>query len=117
MPAIEDSATETSPLLPKSNGLNNVPARPIEPSGGIAPGVPGPDDVRTRSEQEEDLEGQDGEGSDNGQPVPVEGMPEVKKQMKYLFPALGIGVRASYTRCSLHAEELNRYFSQLLTRQ
>jgi hypothetical protein len=97
MSATHDGPTETSPLLPNAGRSIHAPTQsiePIEPSGGIVPGAPGPgrDESRTPSDDDEDIEGQ-GDGADsNGYIAPYEGMPDVKKQMIYLFPALGIGV-------------------------
>ncbi|KAK3217371.1 hypothetical protein GRF29_1g2802373 [Pseudopithomyces chartarum] len=75
---------ETSPLLPKP--LQTVSPHPIAEDSSIAPDDPyehGPDDV-----DGDQLERQ----PSNGDASLHQGMPEVRKRMKYIFPAICIGV-------------------------
>lgn len=75
--------TETSPLLPKQQ--QNV--IPIDPGSGIAPegaGFP----IDDEGEDGRDIERQGG----NGDSYKHQGMPEIRKRMKYIFPAIAIGV-------------------------
>jgi hypothetical protein len=80
--------SETSPLLPKPVGSpSDATTPPIEPSSAIAPGGPqlhdGPDE-----HDGGDIERQ----VSHGDTPKHQGMPEVKKRMKYIFPAIAIGV-------------------------
>jgi hypothetical protein len=86
--------TEHSPLLPRPSTVeeskSNIPAKhPVDPSGGIVPtGI---------DSYEEDREASRGPDIENGSaedasPVPYAGLPEMKKQMKYILPAIAIGV-------------------------
>jgi hypothetical protein len=69
--------SETSPLLPKPV----QEAQPIDAGVGIAPeGANAGDD--------EDIERQ----ASHGDAFKHQGLPEVKKRMKYIFPAIAIGV-------------------------
>ncbi|KAF2796070.1 MFS general substrate transporter [Melanomma pulvis-pyrius CBS 109.77] len=80
---------ETSPLLPPK------PDRHVDPSNGIAPGGAEIYDERDESsdEQEGDEDGGDVERQvSNGDTVKHQGMPDVKEKMKYIFPAIAIGV-------------------------
>jgi hypothetical protein len=82
--------SETSPLLSKSDHTRHDVSHPIDASGGLVP--EGADPYEDNDEPEgEEMDGEDVERQNNG-PKTHEGMPEVKKQMKYLMPALGIGV-------------------------
>jgi hypothetical protein len=92
--------TETSPLLPKAGDHRDVPRHPVDPSGGLVPAGADAYQPNTESEAEEeedendggDVERQTSQASD-GRSRQFDGMPEVRKQMKWLFPAMGIGVR------------------------
>jgi hypothetical protein len=92
--------TETSPLLPKPGSLRDAPQHPVDPSGGIVPEGADPYRPNAGSEAEEEDDGGDVERqtthTSNGQTKQFEGMPEVRKQMKWLFPAMGIGVCLYY---------------------
>jgi hypothetical protein len=94
--------SETSPLLShghKKRALKYLEPHPIDPSGGIAPEGADPyddhddayyaqnrDDVgANRGNIGDDVEGQ-------SPAKQYEGMPEVKKQMKFILPAVAIGV-------------------------
>lgn len=72
---------ETSPLLPKV--LDN--AKTVDPSSGIVPGAANP---HINPEQD----GGDIERQTSGDTSKHQGLPEVRKRMKYIFPALAIGV-------------------------
>ena len=79
--------TETSPLLPKKDDSW------IEPSAGIAPA----NDTSTQDAAQQTRNDQD-ESTLERQPSAedrqklYEGMPEIMKQMKFIIPAVGIGV-------------------------
>lgn len=83
--------TETSPLLGRE------PYEVIEPSDGIAPeGIHGIDDHGTFESNGQAVDG-DGESlerqaSEHDRLKQYEGLPEVKKRMKYIMPALSIGI-------------------------
>lgn len=84
-----EHATETSPLI--SNAI-----RSIEPGDGLAPAaaitgvaVTGNGTFEPNGKATEDgLEGQDGTDDQSKH----QGLPEVMKRMKYIFPAVAIGV-------------------------
>lgn len=82
--------SETSPLLPKPR--DNSPP-PIDPGSGIAP--EGPDARVNGGQDEEDIERQ----ASDGDSTKHQGLPEVRKRLKYIFPAIAIGV--SRTLCAL----------------
>jgi len=97
MSSSNGAPTETSPLLAKSKSLQEVDPIPIDPGAGFAPeGIhssesdledgapPGADDTDGG-----DLERQ---VTNEGRIKQYEGMPEVKKKMKYILPAVAIGV-------------------------
>lgn len=89
--------TETSPLLGKPND------QIADPGDGLATVVPEPYDETDveDNDDEPDLERQ----SSNGEAFKHQGLPEVRKRMKYIFPAIAIGVSGL----------LHRYQKQLLT--
>jgi len=85
-PSDHEQTSETSPLLPKdSSTARNV--TPIDPGEGIAPdaGQASEEAVQDGSEIERQT-------SAEGRQKQYEGMPEIRKQMKYIMPALAIGV-------------------------
>jgi hypothetical protein len=82
--------SETSPLLSKTGHTRHDASHPIDASGGLVP--EGADPYEDHDEpDDEEMDGGDIERQNSG-PKAHEGMPEVGKQMKYLMPALGIGV-------------------------
>ncbi|KZM19571.1 uncharacterized protein EKO05_0004029 [Ascochyta rabiei] len=78
--------TETSPLL----GERDQDGLPVDPDNSIAPAGPAPYDETDAedNETETDLERQ----PSNGDSFKHQGLPEVRKRMKYIFPAIAIGV-------------------------
>ena len=85
---VKDTPSETSPLLSKSSSTDDADTiRGVEASVGITP--EGPDAGQTQRADGSSLERQ---SSNEGRLKQYEGMPEVKKRMKYTFPALSIGV-------------------------
>ncbi|KZF26225.1 MFS general substrate transporter [Xylona heveae TC161] len=93
MPSSEDiPPTETSPLLAKSD--DGIP-KPSHASNGVIPNaaISAPAGASDSiSGHGEDVEQQGGEDEDNGSKAKAEGMPEVKKRMKYILPAIAIGI-------------------------
>jgi hypothetical protein len=88
-PLTTDQPTETSPLLPRSDQQNTeIATPPIDASSGIAPEGAEVHDA-TSAIDGGDLE----RHASNGETSRHVGMPEVKKRMKYIFPAVAIGVR------------------------
>ncbi|KAF2270942.1 vacuolar basic amino acid transporter 2 [Lojkania enalia] len=80
--------TETSPLLPKSDPPS---VHPIDPSNGIVPEGDNPHEDRgglDRESDDGDIERQVGDGDISKH----KGLPDVKRRMKYIFPAIAIGV-------------------------
>ncbi|TKA55103.1 hypothetical protein B0A49_10823 [Cryomyces minteri] len=108
MPEHEVSATETSPLLPKNaSSLQSVPSKTIEPSDGRAPNgaiangsLNKPSSLSSSSASTHssdsidggDLERQSTTASAADRKRKAEGLPDVKKKMKYILPALAIGI-------------------------
>ncbi|KAF1842374.1 uncharacterized protein K460DRAFT_409788 [Cucurbitaria berberidis CBS 394.84] len=75
-------STETSPLLPKP--VEN--AHLIDTSIGVAPGAAGTQDDNENDGGDIERQVSHGDSSKH------QGLPEVKKRMKYIFPAIAIGV-------------------------
>lgn len=95
MPVNEIGPSESSPLLDEeTNGDHNSAYKSTThvPSSNI----------EGRRLDDEDLEGQglsadrEDSGDSEGRQEQFEGIPEVKKFMKYILPALGIGVSQRY---------------------
>jgi hypothetical protein len=89
---MSNSATETTPLLPKSKPLKEVPPIPIEPGrGSISENLdPSEDGNQTIDDSDENNLERQATGEDRSKLY--DGMPEVRKLMKYIFPAIAIGV-------------------------
>lgn len=83
---LQSEPTETSPLLGKPDQNGQV----IATSDGLIPVVPEPCDETDQEDDdnERDLERQ----ISNGSAFKQQGLPEVRKRMKYIFPAIAIGV-------------------------
>lgn len=93
--APNSAPSETTPLLskPYDDDLARVNSHPIDPSAGLVPGGADPyesdeGDV-VAEENGGDLERQLTNGSTAKRHT---GMPEVKAKMKYILPAIAIGV-------------------------
>ncbi len=83
-----EEATETSPLIAKSS----VPD-PVGTANGIPPSTTEANGLgRVDQKPAEDEERQQ---SDPERAAQYQGMPEVKAKLKYILPAIGIGVRLS----------------------
>lgn len=82
----DQSPTETSALLPKTQVL---PEPGIAPEGELPTGAVTNGDANgsAKAQDEESLHDEGGRGAQ------FEGMPEVRARLKYIFPALAIGVR------------------------
>lgn len=83
--------TETSLLLPKPDHLSEIPPHPVDLSAGLVPGGADPYENEHNDEAEDggDIERQ---VSNNDRLRQYEGLPEVRKKMKYIIPAVAIGV-------------------------
>lgn len=79
--------SETSPLLANPDLTTT---QPLSPGNGIAPELHDETDVEEDG-NEPDLERQ----PSNGESFKHQGLPEVRKRMKYIFPAIAIGVCVS----------------------
>jgi hypothetical protein len=79
--------TETSPLL----GTPQQHGQLIDPGDGVAPAglIPYDETDVGGDASGDDLERQ----PSNGDSFKHQGLPEVRKRMKYIFPAIAIGVR------------------------
>lgn len=89
----EQPDTETSPLLSKGN------SGPVDAGGGVAPDGPQTriDESHSTFEENDETTSNDGpalERQESGlnRVKQYEGMPEVRKQLKFILPAVGIGV-------------------------
>lgn len=77
--------TETSPLLPKPNRQPSESTTPlVHPCDGVTP-------KDAAHEDGGDIERQ----VSNGDTSKHQGLPEVKRRMKYIFPAIAIGVSST----------------------
>lgn len=75
---------ETSPLLQRTpDGLQILPPQPLDPNAETLP--------EDNGEGEGDLERQISNVSEGGLNK-YKGLPEVKKRMKYILPAVAVGV-------------------------
>jgi len=79
-------ATETSPLLGKPTTILPDPA---DAPNGAPPGIVGTN--RQSYEDPKPVEDEESQRNEDRTPQ-YEGMPEVKKKLKYILPAIGIGV-------------------------
>ncbi|KAF2837038.1 MFS multidrug transporter [Patellaria atrata CBS 101060] len=92
-PLLAESNNHTATLLPTTSAAEFIEAQSVEPGAGIAPEAPYPHgDYHDAA-----IDGATHEDAEDQRSIPeriaqYEGMPEVKKQMKYIFPALGVGV-------------------------
>lgn len=83
---VDGGASETSPLLPKPTSL----LEPADaPNGALPNGIGGSDHAHddTKSVDQEEAH-----TDEEGRERQYQGMPEVKKQLKYIVPAIAIGV-------------------------
>lgn len=81
----QHQATETSPLLAQSSMPD-----PIGTANGIPYSVIGANGYRREDQKSADDE--ESQPSDGERTTQYEGMPEVKAKLKYILPAIGIGV-------------------------
>jgi hypothetical protein len=81
MASSDGTATETTPLLPEPQSTQTS----VESADGLAPDGAIADGCTDGADVERQTDGEDTQKQ-------YEGMPEVKKNMKYIFPALAIGV-------------------------
>ena len=100
----EPAATESSPLLlpkaardpPKSKaGPNGAPIDNVETNGHL-------DSAAKPTSEEEEPDEDDREAQ-------FEGMPEVKKNFKYIVPAIAIGVSSCHLGLVYHRLECHRF--------
>ena len=94
MVADHEEPSETSPLLAKpadAAPASGVGVDSVQVNGDAANGHAN-GTVKPGGDEEE---GQDGNGAG---PQPYQGMPEVRKQLKFILPAIAIGVRNKSTR-------------------
>lgn len=87
MTAEHDEPSETSPLLAKP--ADAAPASGVGVNGVQVTGDAASVHVTGTVKAGDDEERQNGNGAG---PQPYQGMPEVKKQLKYILPAIAIGV-------------------------
>jgi hypothetical protein len=85
-------ATETSPLLSHTSDAYEQPRRAIDPRTSVIHDEADTCDEHTSSGSSEDDGGSVERRASNGDTSKHQGMPEVKKRMKYIFPAVAIGV-------------------------
>lgn len=105
----QHSPTETSPLLGAQ-----VNAQIIDPSVGIAPA--GVEDYNDTDVEEDNDEGDLERQPSNGETFKHQGLPEVKKRMKYIFPAIAIGVSKYHEPLNWAETKCDRSSSPLQTR-
>jgi hypothetical protein len=86
-PTIIARQSETTPLLPKPD----QDAHPIDAGVGIAPEGPDGGDIERQTS--------------HGDAFKHQGMPEVRKRMKYIFPAICIGVSKHFLHYQLQLQK------------
>lgn len=102
---VKDAPSETSPLLPKRTK--------VIPESAQAPSRIAPDGLVTDGHPEEGTTSIDEEqGQSNGKDRNKEhqGLPQVKKQLRYIVPAVSIGVQSTCLAKRGREAERNRYF-------
>ncbi|KAK8238015.1 vacuolar basic amino acid transporter 2 [Phyllosticta capitalensis] len=82
--------TEDSPLLYNPDGLRFVPPRPIDSRAGTFDSREG--ETPGDGQEEDDLERQISNESHGGTSKHYEGLPEVKKRLKFILPAVAVGI-------------------------
>lgn len=106
----QSEPSETSPLLGKPSQNGQL----VDPSDGIAPAGP---EVNDDTDVEEGHDGQDLERlPSNGSAFKQQGLPEVRKRMKYIFPAIAIGVSSTMNIAPRVQAEKSRCSSLLQTK-
>ena len=86
MTAGSDHASETSPLLPKA---------PPTPSDGSQAALPSATDTNGSIDDPKKTQDEERQQDDEDREVQYQGMPDVRKKLGYILPALAIGVRLS----------------------
>jgi hypothetical protein len=84
--------TETSPLLPKPDPPSEIPPHPVDLSAGLVPEGADPYENEQHNDEAEDGGVVERQVSNNDRLKQYEGLPEVRKKMKYIIPAVAIGV-------------------------
>lgn len=84
--------TETSPLLPKPDHLSEIPPHPVDLSAGLVPEGADPYENEQHNDEAEDGGVVERQVSNNDRLKQYEGLPEVRKKMKYIIPAVAIGI-------------------------
>ena len=79
--------TETSPLIPKSR--STLPQPPDAPNGTLPNGISSNGHAQ---EYNKSVDEEEALGDEEGRERQYQGLPEVRKQLKYILPAVGIGV-------------------------
>lgn len=112
--AFNGQPTETSPLLKKTA------PQPIEPSNGIAPdaaiangSVQENGSIHSTRDGEGDVEAGDTDAADKTNAQETEGIEHMKSRMKYIFPALTIGVLLSAADQTIIVSSYGRIGSEL----
>ncbi|KAK7544346.1 membrane transporter [Phyllosticta citribraziliensis] len=105
--------TEDSPLLYNSDGLRYVPPRPIDSRAGTIESREGEGETIPRDEQEADLERQISNESHGGTSKHYEGLPDVKKRLKYILPAVAVGIFLSAADQTIIVSSYGRIGSDL----
>lgn len=94
----DEPLSETSPLLPRTSAVDQGISRLVDPTVGIVPeGVevvatyedPVGEENITNGVDGAEIERQISQASNDGK---YQGLPEVKKRLKYILPAVGCGV-------------------------
>ena len=97
MPTSHSQPTEASPLLPKPDPLSEIPPHPVDLSAGLVPEGADPYENEQHNDEAEDGGIVERQVSNNDRLKQYEGLPEVRKKMKYIIPAVAIGV-SGFTR-------------------
>ena len=84
--------TEASPLLPKPDDLSEISSHPVDLSAGLVPEGADPYENGQHNDETEDGGDVERQVSNNDRLKQYEGLPEVRKKMKYIIPAVAIGV-------------------------
>lgn len=94
----DDAApSETSPLIPQSKSTLPQPADAS--NGALQKGVSSNGHAQ---EDNKSVDEEQAHGDEEGTERQYRGLPEAKKQLKYIVPAIAIGVRPIFPRKDVH---------------
>ena len=95
MVSANNESSETSPLLTKP--INTA----LEPGDAPVGALPSGNEVNGHANGVSKPDDEENQVTDGDEAAPYQGMPDVKKKLKYIVPAVAVGVREVPLDCSL----------------